>query len=189
MLRAITILAASTAVFGGNEAFLKTYCAACHQGDKPAGGFAVARVDQNARWSRVALRVRNMEMPPKGAPSPPLDLRERFLADVETVLHQQACVAGPVAGPAPLRRLNRDEYSATMRDLLDMHLDIGRFLPADGAGGEGFDNAAETLFLSPLLTEKYIDAASFAMDFAAKEYKSRATILVAKPGPGEGIPE
>jgi len=92
-------------------------------------------------------------------------------------------MAGPVAGQAPLRRLNRDEYSATLRDLLDMHLDIGRFLPADGAGGEGFDNAAETLFLSPLLVEKYVDAATFAMDFAAKEYKSRAKILVARPGP------
>ena len=83
-----------------------------------------------------------------------------------------------------MRRLNRDEYAATLRDLLDMHLDIGRFLPADGAGGEGFDNAAETLFLSPLLAEKYLDAATFAMDFAAKEYKSRAKLIIAKPGPG-----
>ena len=54
---------------------------------------------------------------------------------------------------------------------------------ADGAGGEGFDNAAETLFLSPLHSEKYMEIAKFAVDFAAKEYKSRAKILVAKPGP------
>ena len=134
--------------------------------------------------TRAALRVRNMEMPPKGAPAPLLDERESFLKAVTIELHQQACAAGPVAGRAPLRRLNRDEYAATMRDLLDMHLDIGKFLPADGAGGEGFDNAAETLFLSPLLAEKYLDAASFAMDFAAKEYKSRAKLLIAKPGAG-----
>jgi len=180
MTKTIALLAITPALFGGTEAFLKTYCAACHQGAKPAGGFSIAR----PAWSRAALRVRNMEMPPKGAPTPPLDERESFFKEVTDSLHQQACAAGPVAGRAPLRRLNRDEYAATMRDLLDMHLDIGKFLPADGAGGEGFDNAAETLFLSPLLAEKYLDAASFAMDFAAKEYKSRAKLLVAKPGPG-----
>ena len=60
-----------------------------------------------------------------------------------------------------------------MRDLLDIHLDVGHALPADGAGGEGFDNAAETLFLSPLHSEKYMDVAKLAMNFAAKEYKSQ----------------
>ncbi len=184
MYRAIALLAISPAIYAGSESFLKTYCEACHEGAKPAGGFAIGRMDQASTFTRAALRVRNMEMPPKGAPAPPLEERESFLKTVTTELHLQACAAGPVAGRAPLRRLNRDEYAATMRDLLDMHLDIGKFLPADGAGGEGFDNAAETLFLSPLLTEKYLDAASFAMDFAAKEYKSRAKLLIAKPGPG-----
>jgi hypothetical protein len=181
---AIALLAISPAIYAGSEDFLKTYCGACHQGAKPAGGFAIGRTDQASQYSRAALRVRNMEMPPKGAPAPPLEERESFLKAVTTELHRQACATGPAAGRAPLRRLNRDEYAATMRDLLDMHLDIGKFLPADGAGGEGFDNAAETLFLSPLLTEKYLDAATFAMDFAAKEYKSRAKLLIAKPGPG-----
>src|SRR5262249_50765304 len=87
-------------------------------------------------------------------------------------------------GPAPIRRLNRDEYTATINDLLDLHLDIGHALPADGAGGEGFDNAAETLFLSPLHSEKYMQAAKLATDFAAKEYKSRVKARVAKPGTG-----
>src|SRR5205085_7254394 len=87
-------------------------------------------------------------------------------------------------GPAPLRRLNRDEYTATVQDLLDIHVDVGQALPTDGAGGEGFDNAAETLFLSPLHSEKYMAAARFATDFAQKEFKSRARILIAKPGPG-----
>ena len=38
-------------------------------------------------------------------------------------------------------------------------MDVGHDLPADGAGGQGFDNAAEVLFLSPVLAEKYMDAA------------------------------
>jgi len=123
-------------------------------------------------------------MPPKGAPAPALDLREQFTGWTADRLHATACSTGITPGPAPIRRLNRDEYTATLCDLLDIHLDIGASLPAEGAGGEGFDNAAETLFLSPLLSEKYMELAKFAMDFAAKEYKPRTQILVAKPGSG-----
>ena len=102
-------------------------------------------------------------MPPKGAPAPSVDQREQFTAlGRRTALRAEACAAGVTPGPAPIRRLNRDEYTATVRDLLDIHMDIGRALPADGAGGEGFDNAAETLFLSPLHSEKYMEVAKFA---------------------------
>src|SRR5882724_7042595 len=88
MSRAIILAALAPALFAGADAsFLNTYCASCHQGVKPTGGFAVAHVDEGSHWNRVALRVRNMEMPPKGAPAPPLDVRERFLTNVETALH------------------------------------------------------------------------------------------------------
>jgi hypothetical protein len=80
--------------------------------------------------------------------------------------------------------MNRDEYMATVSDLFDMHMDVSDALPIDGAGGEGFDNAAETLFLSPLHAEKYMDLAKFVLDYAAKEHKSRAKIFTAKPGNG-----
>ncbi|MGH9656970.1 MAG: DUF1588 domain-containing protein [Bryobacteraceae bacterium] len=177
--------------FDRAQAFLKTYCLACHQEKTPAGGFSLHRValpsslgTEPQRWSSLTARVKNHEMPPKGAPAPSLDDRERFTQWAEVEVRAQACAAGPTAGPVPIRRLNRDEYTATVSDLLDIHLDIGRALPADGAGGEGFDNAAETLFLSPLHSEKYLEVAKLAMDFAAREYKPRARILVAKPGPG-----
>jgi hypothetical protein len=173
------------------QSFLKTYCQACHQGQTPAGGFHVRQVGapsslqtEPQRWHNLNLRVRNQEMPPKGAPAPSLDQIEGFTGWTERTLRAHACAAGPSAGPSPIRRLNRDEYAATLRDLLDIHLDLAQLLPEDGAGGEGFDNAAETLFLSPLHAEKYIEAAKFAMDFAAKEFKSRSKILIAAPGAG-----
>ncbi|MEX2262239.1 MAG: DUF1592 domain-containing protein [Bryobacteraceae bacterium] len=177
--------------FADAQTFLKTYCQNCHQDKTPAGGFNIQRVGTTVslqteaqRWTKLVARVKNGEMPPKGSPAPPLDPREHFTQWVDHALRVEACAAGIAPGPAPIRRLNRDEYTATVRDLLDIHLDIGHALPADGAGGEGFDNAAETLFLSPLHSEKYMEVAKFAIDFAAKEFKSRAKILVAKPGPG-----
>jgi hypothetical protein len=80
--------------------------------------------------------------------------------------------------------LSRSQYSATVRDLLNLHVDVGNALPADGAGGEGFDNAAETLFLSPIHAEKYLDAAKLALTSAAMDPRARAKFLIAKPGPG-----
>jgi mono/diheme cytochrome c family protein len=177
--------------FDDAQQFLKTHCQACHQGAKPAGGFAVQQLatadsihTQAERWSKAALRVHNAEMPPKGVPPPALDQREQFAQWATASVREAACASGPMPAHAPIRRLNRDEYAATLRDLLDIQVDLTSMLPADGAGGEGFDNAGETLFLSPLLSEKYLEAAKFAMNVAAKEYKSREKLLIAKPGNG-----
>jgi hypothetical protein len=177
--------------FADSQRFLQQYCQQCHQDRAPAGGFRLSRVATEAsletdaaKWLSMTNRVQNGEMPPKGAPAPPIEAREAFGNWVDNAVRAQACAAGIVPGRALIRRLNRDEYAATVRDLLDIHMDLARSLPVDGAGGEGFDNAAETLFLSPLHSEKYLELAKFAMDFAAKEFKSHARIFVAKPGPG-----
>lgn len=184
--------AAAAQDFDHAQKFLKDYCERCHSDKAGAGGFRTSRLatsdtlkSEAARWTSSARRVLNGEMPPLNAkPAPSLDAREQFSNWVERSLQQSACAAGIQAGPSPVRRLNRDEYSATIRDLLEMQLDVATSLPADGAGGEGFDNAAETLFLSPLHSEKYMDIAKFAMDFAAREFKPRTKILIAKPGTG-----
>jgi hypothetical protein len=180
--------------FEQSQRFLKQYCQACHMGKTPAGGFHVEQVSSEAsfgtapaKWKSAATRVTNGEMPPKGAPAPALNVREDFSRWIEGELHRAACADGVGPGPALTRRLNRDEYAATIRDLLDVHMDLGRMLPEDGAGGEGFDNAAETLFLSPIHSEKYMEAAKFALEFAAKEHKSRGQIFTTRPG--EGITE
>lgn len=136
------------------------------------------------KWTGAALRVRNGEMPPKGSPSPSLEERESFSQWVEITVRAEACADGPTPGPAPLRRLNRDEYAATIGDLLETRLDLARFLPVDPAGGEGFDNAGETLFLSPIHSEKYLEAAKFVLQFASTESRARARFLSVRPGPG-----
>jgi hypothetical protein len=173
--------------FGEAQQFLGKYCGACH-GKAPTGGFALDRVKEPSSflkethsWQRLMARIEAGDMPPKNMPSPNEAAREGFNKWVKDSLHREACAGGIRIGPRPIRRLNREEYTATVQQLLDIHMDIGANLPADGAGGEGFDNAAETLFLSPLHAEKYLETARLAMDFAAKEYKSRARILVAKP--------
>jgi hypothetical protein len=121
-------------------------------------------------------------MPPKGAPAPALAEREEFVSVLGAGLRAKACAAGIVPGPPSIRRLNRDEYAATIRDLLNIHINAGHNLPADGAGGEGFDNAAETLSISPIHAEKYMEAAEQALGYAFKDPPARQRFLIAEPG-------
>lgn len=176
---------------GQARKLLETRCVSCHEGKSPAAGLNLSRLNaENSfhrfpqQWTKIALRVRNGEMPPKGLPALPLDERENFADWIQDNLRADACADGISPGTAPIRRLNRGEYTATVRDLLDVHLDVGYALPADGAGGEGFDNAAETLFLSPIHAEKYLDAAKLALGTAAGDAKARAKFMIAKPGNG-----
>lgn len=186
----LSLLAAGFATAAPIEgrAFLDTYCVSCHSGTRPAAGFnareiaAPAAADADAyRWGRVLARVRANEMPPRNAPAPTVEEREKFVSWADGALHAGACANGAVAGPIPIRRLNRDEYAATIRELLNVHRDAGHDLPADGAGGEGFDNAAEVLSLSPLLAEKYRDAAKQTLEFAIRDSRARARIGIMEP--------
>jgi len=167
---------------------VEAYCVACHQGETASAGLNLADfsgvedvADRPEAWSKLIARVRDLEMPPKGAPAPSIDEREEFVDWAEDALSEAACADGVSPGPAPLRRLNRAEYSATIRDLLNVHIAAGQGLPEDGAGGEGFDNAAETLFLSPLHAEKYLEAARQGLDYAFKDTRSRDSFVITEP--------
>ncbi|MCW5980372.1 MAG: DUF1592 domain-containing protein [Bryobacteraceae bacterium] len=182
--------AAETYTFKEAQALVKKHCLACHHGKSAAGDFNVTKyatpesIEQQPRaWSKMLARVRDGEMPPKGAPAPAMEQREQFVGWLDRTLKTAACADGISPAPFPLRRLNRSEYAATMRDLLNIHINAGAALPADGAGGEGFDNAAETLFLSPIHAEKYLEAAKHALEYGAKDPRARVKFIIAEPGP------
>jgi len=169
------------------QQFLKTHCIRCHQGERPKGKLDLAQYQtvksmtaDPKRWSRIIARVQAGEMPPLGSEPPQQADREQFVALSRQTLYAALSEAGPKPGPAPLRRLNRTEYGATIRDLLRIEINLGQTLPDDGAGGEGFDNAAETLFLSPLHAEKHLAVAKEALDYASKNPRSRAALFSGK---------
>ena len=45
-----------------------------------------------------------------------------------------------------------------------MEINSDSLLPKDPGGGEGFDNFARTLYVTPLLMERYFDIAEFVVD-------------------------
>ncbi len=102
-------------------------------------------------------------MPPPGAARPPQAFYARAAAYLAAELESGAA-ARPNPGPLPLaRRLTRTEYANVIRDLLALpdlpkELDYATLLPADNASS-GFDNLADTLFVSPATMERYLAAA------------------------------
>ncbi len=177
--------------FNQVQGVLNNHCLVCHQGESAQAGFDLTRYPTAAsiresptKWLSVLARVRDHEMPPPGVPAPSPEDRDGLVNWVNSTLLDAACSDGLTPGPATIRRLNRSEYSATVRDLLNIHFNAAHELPADGAGGEGFDNAAETLFLSPMHAEKYLEAAKEALSYGASDPRARKSFLIAEPGDG-----
>ena len=61
-------------------------------------------------------------------------------------------------GRVTLRRLNRNEYNNTIRDLFGVDYQPAVDFPNDEVG-YGFDNIGDVLSMSPILMEKYLRAA------------------------------
>ena len=119
--------------------------------------------DQPETWEKVLRQVRAGTMPPPGAPRPPQAFYTRAAGYLARELEASAA-ARPNPGSLPLaHRLTRTEYANVIRDLLALpdlpkELDYTTLLPADNASS-GFDNLAETLFVSPATMERYLEAA------------------------------
>jgi mono/diheme cytochrome c family protein len=146
---------------------LRSHCASCHGGGSPAGGFAVetlARLpetdalQERERWEQISLRVRSGEMPPTGAPQP---APEQAAALVEWIegSYERLDQSQPIdPGRVTARRLNRAEYSNSVRDLLGIDMNPAAGLPPDPYG-YGFDNIGDVLSMNAGLTEQHLQAA------------------------------
>jgi len=108
-------------------------------------------------WEKVIGKLRSNAMPPQGLPRPDKTAREAFVRYLETSL-DRAAAATPNPGRTVVHRLNRAEYENAIRDLLDLRIDAASLLPSDDSGF-GFDNIADVLSVSPMLTERYLSAA------------------------------
>ena len=146
-------------------AFLGKYCTDCHgekkqKGDLSLHGFRddVSVLKQRKTWKRIFEMVREGEMPPDDKPQPTPAERDAFIASAKAVFANYDAKAKPDPGRVTIRRLNRAEYNNTLRDLLGIDTQPAADFPTDGVG-YGFDNIGDVLSISPLLMERYLDAA------------------------------
>ncbi len=146
------------------KAFVDTYCARCHNQRLNTAGLAFDTLDVTdvashaPAWEKVVVKLRAGLMPPAGMPRPQQSIIDGFASSVEEAL-DRAALAHPNPGRTePFHRLNRAEYQNAIRDLLALDIDATPMLPTDEVS-YGFDNIAGVLKLSPLLTERYLNAA------------------------------
>jgi hypothetical protein len=144
---------------------LSKTCAMCHNEKLSSGGLNVKLLlspDSIATyrdgWETILDKLRAGEMPPKGIPRPPEPQMQALIHYVEGEFEKADRNIKPDPGHVTARRLNRSEYSNTIHDLLDVDFRAERDFPTDDSG-YGFDNIADVLTISPVLMERYLDAA------------------------------
>ena len=160
------------------QPFFQQHCVSCHGEEKQKGKLRMGQDLPNdflksrtaELWGEVLNAVRGHEMPPEEEPQPDPEEAGKFgdWVEKELVRAERAKKSTQVV----LRRMNRAEYVNTVRDLVGVEIDPGRF-PEDPQAG-GFDNVGEALTISPLHLEMYYEA--------AREVFDRAFVTGEQPG-------
>ena len=145
------------------EPILDSYCYDCHGFGTSKGGvtldeFSSETIRDHELWLRVLKNARAHIMPPQEEFQPSVEERARLLSWIKTGPFE-IDLENPDPGKLTVQRLNRVEYQNTIRDLIGVEFVAADAFPADDSG-EGFDNIGDILTLSPMLIEKYLDAAN-----------------------------
>ncbi|MEX2179534.1 MAG: DUF1592 domain-containing protein [Gemmatimonadaceae bacterium] len=154
---------------------VQRYCVGCHnprqlRGNLSLQGYGLdsarARLDVSEKMVR---KLRAQMMPPPNA-------IRRLAPDSGTMLAEaieQELDSGTRRNPGQrlFQRLNRAEYERAVRDLLDVVIDAGDYLPLDTKSAN-FDNIADVQALSPTLLEAYLNAAAAVARIASGDPKA-----------------
>ena len=153
------------------QSFFKEHCLRCHGPAKAKGSLRLDQLDADLskprtfeRWREIIARVQSEEMPPPKEPQPrpeeTAELMKRLTARLDEAGAKQRA-----EGRIVLRRLNRVEYENTVRDLFEIQASVKEILPEDTIS-HGFDNVGAALNISPVLIERYLEAADAVLDAA-----------------------
>ena len=153
---------------------LESHCVKCHGPQKKKGGIDLTRMADGAAalrerrvWKKALLQIEANEMPPEGEKPLGPEQRDALLRWVRAAAAWVDC-ANPAEknpGPPVLRRLNRTEYAATVRDLTGVTNDVAAEVGMpEEATGTAFDTSANALVLPPALMEKHFAAADLILE-------------------------
>jgi hypothetical protein len=156
------------------EPLLIQYCYDCHGDGMSRGKLAFdsydteqALIGDHQLWLAVLKNVRANVMPPHNRRQPSIEERQAL----EDFIKREAFgidPARPDPGRVTLRRLNRIEYRNTVKDLTGIDYNTLEEFPPDDTG-YGFDTVGDVLTVSPLLLEKYIQAAESIVNKAVPQ--------------------
>ena len=173
--RAVFLLASAGAILAAappGASFDKTVqpvltntCSPCHNSRLASGGLNVllyttpeSIAQHREEWEVMLRRIRGGEMPPKGAPRPSAESIAALVNFVQAEFDKVDRALPPDPGRVTAHRMNRNEYTNTIRDLLGVDFRADKDFPTDDSG-YGFDNIGDVLTISPVLMERYMNAA------------------------------
>ena len=163
--------------------FTHKYCMDCHDEELEKGGLNLEKfhlkmdsLEEEKMWSNSFDRVMFGEMPPKKKKKQPTATElAAFKKNLTSILNQSIVKTQKSYGRTVYRRLTREEYENTLRDLLELpNLKVKDMLPEDQSTG-GYDNVTAGQNLSRMNIDAYMKAAEYALDMA--------TTLGPKPKP------
>ena len=147
------------------------YCYTCHI-KKDKGGVRITDLNPDfvngpdaQKWYGM-LDVLNLgDMPPE-EDDQPTDKEKAVLIDWLTTELKHAAQVKKGEISTVIRRLNKEQYTNTVQELLGIELNFGKELPDDGLSHEGFKNNGESLGMSSLHIDYYMKIAQKALDKA-----------------------
>lgn len=171
LLASAAPLSADEKAFAAVEPILVEHCYDCHGDGMDKGDFAIDDYQSVAEhlanfdvWYEIWKNVRSNLMPPADKPQLASGEKEKILAFIEASVFK-IDPKNPDPGRVTIRRLNREEYRYSIKDLLKYDFKVEDILPPDDTG-YGFDTIGDVLSISPLLMEKYLEAASLIVEKA-----------------------
>ncbi|GJM28530.1 MAG: hypothetical protein DHS20C17_11650 [Cyclobacteriaceae bacterium] len=135
---------------------------ACHNADDNKGGLNLNQFDfilsiqkRGDVFLKVIEHIENGTMPPEE--KPPLTRMEKDTLLFYIKKYIKDALEKPDPGIITARRLSNREYEYAIQDLTGIFIETDSLLPRDPGGGEGFDNFSGTLYVTPLLMERYFE--------------------------------
>lgn len=172
---------------------LQKFCFECHADRMAKGSLKLDSLNPDFHsgntaetWGEVSRRLGvhgDDAMPPKGKPQPTADEVKRlqeWIASQQSSLLASDAAEQKREGRAQIRRLNRNEYNNTLRDLLGIDIDLRPLLPEDDSVA-GFDNVGTGLQITRIHHERYLEAAETALNAAIVTTSRPKAIQIKNP--------
>ena len=174
---------------------LEARCTECHddineEGDLDLTWFLTPGNEKQSPdvWTRISQYAEADLMPPAKKKSRLAEPERRLISAWAYHVNRQWDLGkmGRSPGENPVRRLNRNEYAYTIRDLFGIEGSVARDFPADATGRDGFDNTASALFLSDLLMENYVETTYRLADYILNDPERKKAFLREWPADATG---
>jgi hypothetical protein len=143
--------------------FMKTHCYRCHGAETQEADLSlhdmtrvIADSADALNWQDILDKLNAGEMPPENEKQPSKAELAKVVGDLTESLQAAQKMLRDSGGAIALRRLNRREYEATVKELLGIRI-LAERLPTDPAGR--FDTIGQNQSLSSIDLENYFEQA------------------------------